>query len=82
VASNKGIYKDHNILSHMGITDLELLKEHGGPEKYAGTPKCNTWMINNEYKENLKAGITVKECNALRNQAQRTVSDIRKARGW
>jgi hypothetical protein len=75
-------YRDHNILSHMGITDLELLREHGGPEKYAGTNKCNTWMINNEYKENLKAGTPVKECNALRNQAQQTLADIRRARGY
>ena len=82
MAVNRGIIKDHNILSAQGITDLELLKTHGGPEKYAGTPMCNTWMINNEYKENLKVGTPVKECNALRNQAQQTLADIRRARGW
>ena len=82
MAVNRGIIKDHNILSAQGITDLELLKEHGGPEKYAGTNKCNTWMINNEYKENLKVGTPVKECNALRSQAQQTLADIRRARGY
>ena len=48
MAINKSTYKDYNVLSAMGITDLDLLKEHSGPEKYAGTPMCNTWMINND----------------------------------
>jgi|TARA_R110002051_G_C8674511_1_gene490923 hypothetical protein len=76
------MFRDHNILSNMNITDLELLKEHGGPEKYAGTNMCNTWMINNEFKENLKAGIPVAECNALKNKAQRTVAEVRRMRGY
>jgi hypothetical protein len=82
MATNKGEYKDHNILSAMGITDIELLREHGGPEKYAGTNKCNTWMINNEYKENLAAGIPVKECNALKRDAQKTLAEVRFMRGF
>ena len=76
------MFRDHNIRSNMNITDLELLREHGGPEKYAGTNMCNTWMINNEYKENLKAGIPVAECNALKNKAQRTVAEVRRMRGY
>ena len=43
-------YKDHNILAHKGYTDEYMLKEAGGPMKLAGTPKINSWMINNEYK--------------------------------
>jgi hypothetical protein len=82
MAVNRGIIKDHNILSAQGITDLELLKTHGGPEKYAGTPMCNTWMINNEYRENIKAGVPVRECNRLKNDAQRTVAEVKRMRGW
>ena len=82
MAINKSTYKDYNVLSAMGITDSDLLKEHSDPEKYAGTPMCNTWMINNEYKENQKAGIPIKECNQLKNQAQRTVAEVRRMRGY
>ena len=82
MATNKSEYKDHNILSAMGITDAELLKEHGGPEKYAGSNKCNIWMINNEFKENLAAGIPLKECNVLKGDAQRTVAEVKRMRGY
>ena len=75
-------FRDYNILSNMGTTDLELLREHRGPEKYAGTNMVNTWMINNEYKENLAAGTSVEEANALKNKAQRTVAEVRRMRGY
>ena len=49
---------------------------------YAGTNMVNTWMINNEYKENLAAGTSVEEANALKNKAQRTVAEVRRMRGY
>ena len=82
MARNKGVYKDHNILAHKGYTDEYMLKECGGPLKLAGTPGCNTWMINNEYRENKKAGIPIKECNVLRSVAQQTVAKVKRERGY
>ena len=82
MARNKGVYKDHNILAHKGYTDEYMLKEAGGPPKLAGTPRCNTWMISNEYRLNKKAGIPIKECNELRAMAQRTVAQVKRERGY
>ena len=75
-------YKDHNILAHKGYTDEYMLKEAGGPMKLAGTPRINSWMINNEYKENKKAGISIEECNKLKTMAQQTVAQVRRERGY
>jgi len=82
MARNKNTYKDYNILSHQGYTDEYVLEQAGGPMKLAGTPSCNTWMINNEYKLNKEAGIPIEECNELRSMAQKTVSDIKRSRGY
>ena len=65
MAKNKNVYKDYNILSHKGYTDEYMLKESGGPEKLAGTPRVNSWMVNNEYRLNKKAGIPIEECNEI-----------------
>ena len=75
-------YKDHNILAHKGYTDEYMLKEAGGPMKLAGTPRINSWMINNEYNENKKAGISIEECNKLKTMAQQTVAQVRRERGY
>jgi hypothetical protein len=82
MARNKGVYKDHNILAHKGYTDEYMLRECGGPMKLAGTPKINPWMINNEYRLNRKSGIPIKECNELKSQAQRTVAEVKRQRGY
>ena len=82
MARNKGVYKDHNILAHKGYTDKYMLKECGGPEKIAGTPRVNSWMINNEHRLNKKAGIPIKECNRLRTMAQQTVAQVKRERGY
>ena len=82
MAINKGVYKDHNILAHKGYTDEYMLKEAGGPMKLAGTPRVNSWMVNNEHRLNKKAGIPIEECNQLRSQAQQTVAQVKRQRGY
>ena len=82
MAKNKNVYKDYNILSHKGYTDEYMLKEAKGPMKLAGTPRVNSWMINNEYRLNKKAGIPIEECNQLRSQAQQNVAQMKKERGY
>lgn len=82
MAKNKNVYKDYNILSHKGYTDEYMLKECGGPAKLAGTPRINSWMINNEYRENKKSGIPIDKCNALRSMAQQNVAQMKKERGY
>jgi len=74
--------KDHNLMSHQGITDKEMLLENGGPEKYAGTPKVNTFMINKVHKDNLKAGMSKKEANIRKLEAQRTLKSVKAWRGY
>jgi hypothetical protein len=82
MSRNKDVYKDHNILAHKGYTDEYMLKECGGPAKLAGTPRINSWMINNEYKQNKEAGIPIDRCNALRSMAQQNVAQIKRERGY
>tara|TARA_R110002072_G_scaffold88192_3_gene198619 strand:+ start:5313 stop:5561 length:249 start_codon:yes stop_codon:yes gene_type:complete len=82
MAINKDVYKDHNILAHKGYTDEYMLKDSGGPAKLAGTPRVNSWMINNEFRENKKSGMSIKECNELRSAAQRTVAEVKRQRGY
>ena len=75
-------YKDHNILAHKGYTDEYMLKEAGGPMKLAGTPRINSWMINNEYRLNKQSGTPIQECNELRAKAQRTEAEVKRQRGY
>jgi hypothetical protein len=39
-------------------------------------------MINNEYRENKKSGISIDKCNALRSMAQQNVAQMKKERGY
>ena len=75
-------YRDYNVMSAQEITDVEMLKANGGPEKYAGTPKINTFMVNKVYKDNLKAGMSSKEANVRRTEAQRLVKEVKGWRGY
>ena len=75
-------YRDYNVMSAQGITDVEMLKANDGPEKYAGTPKVNTFMVNKVYKDNLKAGMSSKEANVRRAEAQRLVKEVKGWRGY
>tara|TARA_R110002167_G_scaffold146738_1_gene338302 strand:- start:1398 stop:1631 length:234 start_codon:yes stop_codon:yes gene_type:complete len=75
-------YKDYNVMSAQGITDVEMLKENGGSEKFAGTPRVNTFMVNKVYKDNLKAGMSSKEANVRRIEAQRLVKEVKEWRGY
>ena len=75
-------YRDYNVMSAQGITDVEMFKANGGPENYAGTPKINTFMVNKVYKDNLKAGMSSKEANVRRIEAQRLVKEVKGWRGY
>ena len=75
-------YRDYNVMSAQVITDVEMFKANGGPEKYAGTPKINTFMVNKVYKDNLKAGMSSKEANVRRIEAQRLVKEVKGWRGY
>lgn len=69
-------------MSAHGITDVELLKENGGPEKFAGTPKVNTFMVNKVYHDNLKAGMSRAEANLRKIEAQKLVKATKHWRGY
>ena len=75
-------YKDYNVSSAQGISDKEMLEANGGPMKFAGTPKVNTYMINKVYKDNLDAGMGKREANLRRVEAQKLVKEIRLQRGY
>jgi len=75
-------YKDFNVSSAQGISDKEMLEANGGPMKFAGTPKVNTFMINKVYKENLEAGMDKREANMRRVEAQKLVKEIKLERGY
>jgi len=75
-------YKDYNIMSAQGISDKEMLEAHGGPAKFAGTPKVNTYMINKTYKDNLESGMDKREANERRVKAQQVVKAIKQERGY
>jgi hypothetical protein len=75
-------YRDYNVMSAQGITDVEMLEANGGPEKYAGTTKVNTFMVNKVYKDNLEAGMPSKEANVRRIEAQRLVKEVKGWRGY
>lgn len=75
-------YKDYNIMSAQGISDVEMLEAHGGPAKYAGTPKVNTYMINKTYEDNLAAGMDKREANMRKVKAQKVVKAIKDERGY
>ena len=76
------MYKDYNVMSAQGMTDVELLKANGGPEKFAGTPKVNTFMVNKVYQDNLKAGMSSSEANVRRIEAQKLVKATKEWRGY
>ncbi len=75
-------YRDYNVMSAQGITDVEMLKANDGPEKYAGTPRVNTFMVNKVYQDNLKAGMSKNEANVRRIEAQRLVKEVKGWRGY
>lgn len=74
--------KDHNVMSHQGITDKEMLLANGGPEKYAGTSKVNSFMVNKVYQENIEAGMSKKEANVRKVEAHRLVKATKEWRGY
>ncbi len=74
--------KDYNVMSHQGMTDKELLAANGGPEKFAGTPKVNMFMVNKVYQDNLKAGMSKKEANIRKLEAQKLVKATKEWRGY
>ena len=76
------MYKDYNVMSAQGMTDAELLKANGGPEKFAGTPKVNTFMVNKVYHDNLKAGMSKAEANVRKIEAQKLVKATKDLRGY
>lgn len=76
------MYKDYNVMSAQGMTDVELLKANGGPEKFAGTSKVNTFMVNKVYQDNLKAGMSKAEANVRKVEAQKLVKATKEWRGY
>jgi len=74
--------KNYNVMSHQGMTDKDMLAANGGPEKYAGTPKVNTFMINKVFRDNLAAGMSRNEANARRVEAQKLVKATKNWRGY
>jgi len=74
--------KNYNVLSAQGITDIDMLETNGGPVKYAGTPKINSWMIQKVYKDNLESGMSREEANIRRVEAQKTVKYVKQQRGY
>ena len=74
--------KDYNVLSAQGITDEEMLKTNGGPAKFAGTSRVNTWMIQKVFRDNLEAGMSREEANVRRVEAQKTVKYVKELRGY
>jgi|TARA_B110000211_G_C13803884_1_gene431806 hypothetical protein len=74
--------KDYNVMSHQGITDKEMLLANGGPEKFAGTSKVNTFMVNKVYHENIESGMPKKEANIRRVEAQKLVKATKEWRGY
>lgn len=69
-------------MSAQGMTDTEMLEVNGGPAKFAGTPKVNTFMINKVFKDNLAAGMSKNEANVRRVAAQKLVKDTKEWRGY
>ncbi len=69
-------------MSHQGITDKEMLLQNGGPANYAGTPKVNTFMINKVYKDNIASGMSKREANMKKVEAQRTLKAVKQWRGY
>ena len=55
---------------------------NGGPEKFAGTPKVNTFMVNKVYHDNLKAGMPKAEANVRKIEAQKLVKATKDWRGY
>ena len=51
-------------------------------QRNMGTPKVNTFMVNKVYKDNLKAGMSSKEANVRRIEAQRRVKEVKGWRGY
>lgn len=78
----KKVYKDFNVLSAQGISDVEMLKAHKGPASYAGTPKVNSYMIMKAYKDNVASGMNKREANVRRIEAQKLVKNVRSQRGY
>ena len=75
-------YKDYNVLSAQGISDVEMLEANEGPVKYAGTPRVNTFMVQKTYKDNISAGMSREEANTRRVEAQKLVKSVKDQRGY
>ena len=75
-------YKDYNVMSGQGISDVEMLEAHDGPANFAGTPKVNTYMVNKTFKDNLASGMDKREANIRRVEAQKVVKAIKDQRGY
>lgn len=75
-------YRDHNVLSAQGISDVEMLETNGGPAKYAGTPQVNTFMIQKTYRDNIDSGMGRREANIRKIEAQKLVKSVKDRRGY
>jgi hypothetical protein len=90
--------KEHNIMSESGVTDQEYVNKHGVPPELAGTPEINDWMVNKVYDQNFQAeyeratigGMSEEKATSRarkvadkgKRQGKKTISEIKKTRGY
>ena len=67
-------HKDHNVMAHTGITDIEYLELLDGPAELAGTPEINDWIIDAVYEQNIIADTEANIVDGMQAEKARTAA--------